>query len=68
MQFLTSAFLVPYLAMITSEKDINVFQEDLNPPARLVESRLLGPFLGFVSGSAIAYGALAQEADFRRLN
>jgi hypothetical protein len=65
MQFLTSAFLLPYLATRTSEKDTNnVFQEDLSPSARLVESRVLGLFLGLVGGSAIAWGALAREADF----
>ena len=47
-----------------SERDTNVFQEDLSPLACLVESRVLGLFLGFVGGGAIAWGALAREADF----
>jgi hypothetical protein len=64
MQFLTSAFLLPYLASRMSERDTNVFQEDLSPLACLVESRVLGLFLGFVGGGAIAWGALAREADF----
>lgn len=66
MQFLTSAFLLPYLATRTTEKkDVVVFEEDLNTPARIVDSPLaLAPLLGFVGSGAIAWGALAREVDF----
>ena len=64
MQFLTSAFLLPYLATRTSEKDFGLYREDISIPACIVENRLLGLFLGFVGGGSIAWGALARQADF----
>jgi len=66
MQFLTSAFLLPYLATRTTEKkNVQVFEEDLSAPARIVDSPFaLGPLLGFMGTGSIAWGALAREADF----
>eukprot|EP00544_Gedaniella_sp_CCMP2646_P004307 CAMPEP_0202492340 /NCGR_PEP_ID=MMETSP1361-20130828/9092_1 /ASSEMBLY_ACC=CAM_ASM_000849 /TAXON_ID=210615 /ORGANISM="Staurosira complex sp., Strain CCMP2646" /LENGTH=565 /DNA_ID=CAMNT_0049122535 /DNA_START=267 /DNA_END=1964 /DNA_ORIENTATION=+ len=66
MQFLTSAFLLPYLATrATEKKNVQVFKEDLSTPARIVDSPFaLGPLLGFVGTGSIAWGALARQADF----
>jgi hypothetical protein len=65
MQFLTSAFLLPYLATRTSEKQLDgaISKQDLDVPAQVVESRLLGPFLGVVGAGAFAWGALARFDD-----
>jgi ketosteroid isomerase-like protein len=62
MQFLTSAFLLPYLATRSSEKEEYVSLEELNVP--LVEGRVLGPFLGFVGSGAVAWGSVARFQDF----
>ena len=67
MQFLTSAFLLPYLTLRTSESMSEVepvYLEDLETPAKVVESRLLGPFLGTVGAGAFVWGASARMADF----
>jgi len=69
MQFLTSAFYLPYLASRTSE-DSNkpsavVYQEDLGDIERIAgESRALGPFLGFVGTGSIFWGLFARQAEF----
>ena len=65
MQFLTSAFLLPYLATRANEQDgVVVTTNDLPTPARVVENRLFAPFLGIVGTGALAWGGLARTADF----
>lgn len=75
MQFLTSAFLLPYLTLRTSEPDdsINttnqvVYMEDLDLPTKIAENRFLGPFLGSVGAGAIAWGIFARAVDFGSLD
>mmetsp|Transcript_31615 Transcript_31615/g.46883 ORF Transcript_31615/g.46883 Transcript_31615/m.46883 type:complete len:614 (-) Transcript_31615:292-2133(-) len=63
MQFLTSAFLLPYLATRTTEtRQVTLSKEDLSFP--LAESKLLGPFLGTVGAGSIAWAILARYDDF----
>lgn len=67
MQFLTSAFLLPYLTLRASEsldEDKEVCTEDLSTPAQVAENRLLGPFLGSVGAGALTWGAVARMSDF----
>jgi hypothetical protein len=65
MQFLTSAFLLPYLTLRSSETaDERVYIEDLDTPAKFVENRWLGPFLGTVGAGALIWGAIARASDF----
>lgn len=73
MQFLTSAFYLPYLASRTSEdkssSEQGVYVEDLGVIERTVgESRALGPFLGFVGTGSIFWGLFARQADFGDLS
>mmetsp|Transcript_8225 Transcript_8225/g.10118 ORF Transcript_8225/g.10118 Transcript_8225/m.10118 type:complete len:489 (+) Transcript_8225:87-1553(+) len=64
MQFLTSAFLLPYLGTRTSEKlDIGevVYQEDLSAVQLTVgENVLLGPILGGVGFMSIVWGLFGR--------
>jgi hypothetical protein len=69
MQFLTSAFLLPYLVTRTSEDttgdDVGVYQQDLSLPARLCESRAFAPFLAFERTCAIGWGlGLGRVEEF----
>ena len=62
MQFLTNAFLLPYLVVRPLEETV-VYEEDLDAASRLGESRVLGPLLGAVGSAAIAWG-LAARPEF----
>ena len=62
MQFLTSAFLLPYLATRTTEIETNVSLQELEVP--VAESQWLGPFLGGVGVTSLAWGSLARVDDF----
>ena len=70
MQFLTSAFYLPYLASRTSEdpetlENNVVYKEDLGEIEQIVgESRVLGPLLGFVGTGSIFWGLFARQEDF----
>lgn len=67
MQFLTSAFLLPYLTLRTSEtlsEGDKVDLDELDTPAQLVESRLLGLLLGGVGSGALVWGAIARMSEF----
>ena len=74
MQFLTSAFLLPYLTLRTSEPvgsdtELVVYMDDLDIPAKIAENRFLGPVLGAVgAGASIAWGATARAVDFGGLD
>lgn len=61
MQFLTSAFLLPYLATRFPEEGGPTYREDLPPVhGALGESRLLGPVLGGVGAASIYWGLFAR--------
>ena len=64
MQFLTSAFLLPYLATRSTETSDSVFQEDLGVVATVCESRALGASMGIVGSGAIVWAFLGRTADF----
>jgi ketosteroid isomerase-like protein len=66
MQFLTSAFLLPYLATRTSEMgDEVVYLEDLSEVAKVSERRfLLAPFLTAVGSGSILWGIIARADQF----
>ena len=73
MQFLTSAFLLPYLTLRTSEpvdsdSELVVCTDDQDIPAKIAENRFLGPVLGAVGAGAIAWGATARAVDFGGLD
>jgi len=64
MQFLTSAFLLPYLALRSEEKDTGaiVYKEDISGEiqAKVSEWRPLGPFLGTVGTGAIVWALIGR--------
>ena len=62
MQFLTNAFLLPYLVYRSPEAadKLPVYREDLDTPCKAAESPLLGPLLGFVGSGAIAWGLIGR--------
>eukprot|EP00429_Kryptoperidinium_foliaceum_P014461 CAMPEP_0176034428 /NCGR_PEP_ID=MMETSP0120_2-20121206/17018_1 /TAXON_ID=160619 /ORGANISM="Kryptoperidinium foliaceum, Strain CCMP 1326" /LENGTH=605 /DNA_ID=CAMNT_0017367769 /DNA_START=292 /DNA_END=2106 /DNA_ORIENTATION=- len=65
MQFLTSAFLLPYLVTRSNEYEEEVvYKEDLGPVAQATESRLLAPILSFVGTGSIFWGIFARADDF----
>jgi hypothetical protein len=71
MQFLTSAFLLPYLTLRTSEtmgEGEEVFVEDLDTPAQLAESKILGPLLGSVGAGSVVWAMMARMSDFGGLD
>ena len=74
MQFLTSAFFLPYLVTRTSEPANNksnnklVKQEDLSGIARVCESRALGPFMAIVGSYSIVWAIVGRHAEFGSLS
>jgi hypothetical protein len=68
MQFLTSAFLLPYLATRTTEYSDNVTREDLSPIAQGSESPLLGVSMGLVGSGSIAWFFMGRSAEFGGLD
>mmetsp|Transcript_17321 Transcript_17321/g.25911 ORF Transcript_17321/g.25911 Transcript_17321/m.25911 type:complete len:626 (+) Transcript_17321:46-1923(+) len=62
MQFLTSGFLLPYLFARTSERDTQVYKEDIDGglQATVGEWRPLGAFLGTVGTGSIVWGLNAR--------
>lgn len=68
MQFLTSAFLLPYLATRSTEtRDTVVAKEELTAASRVTESRLLGPVLGVVGAYSMVWAVVGRTADFGTL-
>lgn len=71
MQFLTSTFLLPYLAFRSSEKNEikeTIFKEDIGSvQATISEWQPLGAFLGIVGTTSIAWAFLARP-EFGDLN
>jgi len=69
MQFLTSAFLLPYLATRTTEQRMDVTREELSSaPPVISESRVLGPILGIVGSYSIVWALVGRYADFGSLS
>jgi hypothetical protein len=64
MQFLTSAFLLPYLATRSSENEENIVREDLNFIAQATESKLFAPAMAVVGTGSIVWGLFAREQEF----
>ena len=67
MQFLTSAFLLPYLASRTSENaSTPIEKEDIagSFQATVGERKPLGPLLGTVGTGSIFWGLYARQAEF----
>jgi len=66
MQFLTSAFLLPYLATrsIEDKKEAKLPQEDITTVIRLTDSKILGSAMGIVGTGSIFWGLFARFEDF----
>lgn len=64
MQFLTSAFLLPFLATRSNEDGSDVYREDLSAVAQATESPILGISMGGVGTAAIFWALFARVQDF----
>jgi hypothetical protein len=64
MQFLTSAFLLPYLVTRSKEPRDQIYREDLPQVAQVTESRLLPVVLSTVGTGSIFWGIFARMQDF----
>ena len=64
MQFLTSAFLLPFLATRSNEQSGIVYREDLSPVAQATESRLLGVAMASVGTGAFFWASFARMDNF----
>ena len=65
MQFLTSAFLLPYLVVRSRENSVqSVFVEDLPKAAQVAESSVLGASMATVGSGSILWGILARTDVF----
>lgn len=66
MQFLTSAFLLPYLATRSSEVDdvAKIPRDEMTTPIRVAENKILGLSMGFVGTGSIFWGLFARSEDF----
>jgi|UniRef100_A0A8J9X8B5 ketosteroid isomerase-like protein len=68
MQFLTSAFLMPYLVLRSTEESTLVAKDALPKVAQLAEARALAPFLASVGTGSIVWGLVGRMADFGDLS
>jgi ketosteroid isomerase-like protein len=64
MQFLTSAFLLPYLAIRAPEHRTDVFKEELSRVAQVCESPLLGVSMAIVGSYSLAWACLGRVTEF----
>ena len=66
MQFLTSAFLLPYLATRSTEGEMESYipSEDITTVIRAAESKILGVAMGIVGTGSIFWGLFARTEDF----
>ena len=67
MQFLTSAFLLPYLATRSTESDddfTKIPRDEITTPIRVAENKILGPSMGLVGTGSIFWGLFARYDDF----
>lgn len=69
MQFLTSAFLLPYLVTRSTEtKEGPIFKEELPQPAQLVESPILGATMATVGVGSLFWAVFARANEFGDLS
>ncbi|KAL7576284.1 hypothetical protein ACA910_018108 [Epithemia clementina (nom. ined.)] len=68
MQFLTSAFLLPYFVIRSSEKRNDVSVSDLSGLAKACESPALGIIMGAIGSFSIAWAFVGRELEFGGLN
>lgn len=66
MQFLTSAFLLPYLATRSAEgkAEEEISRDELSVVARVTESKILSISMGIVGIGSIFWGLFARTDDF----
>lgn len=66
MQFLTSAFLLPYLATRSTEDDAvaEIPRDEITTVIRVTENKILGLAMGFVGTGSIFWGLFARSDDF----
>jgi ketosteroid isomerase-like protein len=64
MQFLTSAFLLPYLVTRSTETKELVFKEELPQLAQLVESPILGATMATVGVGSLFWAVFARANEF----
>jgi len=67
MQFLTSAFLLPYLVLRSTEKTPEgekLTLKDLDTPAKLTESKLFASALGLVGLGSVVWGSFARASTY----
>ena len=60
MQFLTNAFLLPYLTYRSVETGEVVYADELDAAESAAESPLLGPLFGIVGAGSIAWGLVGR--------
>ena len=69
MQFLTSAFLLPYLVTRSTEKPKElIFKEELPQPAQFVESPILGATMATVGVGSVFWAVFARANEFGDLS
>jgi SnoaL-like domain len=68
MQFLTSAFLLPYLATRGTEDRDDVLLSDLPVAAQVTDSRALGFFMAVVGSYSLVWAFVGRWADFGDLS
>mmetsp|Transcript_6796 Transcript_6796/g.16684 ORF Transcript_6796/g.16684 Transcript_6796/m.16684 type:complete len:628 (-) Transcript_6796:342-2225(-) len=69
MQFLTSAFLLPYLATRSTEGDlVKIPRDEMTTVLRISENRILGFAMGLVGTGSIFWGLFARSEDFGDLS
>ena len=66
MQFLTSAFLLPYLATRSTESEdfTKMPKDEITTPIQVAENKILGLSMGFVGTGSIFWGLFARYDDF----
>jgi len=70
MQFLTSAFLLPYLATRSTEDDAvaEIPRDEMTAVIRLADNKILGLAMGFVGSGSVLWGLFARSEDFGDLS
>lgn len=70
MQFLTSAFLLPYIATRSTERDsvVKIPQDQITSAIRVSESKFLGLVMGLVGTGSIFWGLFARSEAFGDLS
>lgn len=68
MQFLTSAFLLPYLATRSAEDRDDVTLAELPAVAQVTERRALGPVLALVGSYAVLWAVVGRWTEFGDLS